>query len=97
LRFLNTKVRAAGKEIVNKEAEEIIIAESKKLLQVIISNATTDKPDYYIWAMTTCQFCFFLSVKGSAPSSIVVAYRPSIGRSNVIGPEASKGQLLSVS
>lgn len=36
IKFLSTKVRQLGREVINKEAEDLIIAECKKILEVCI-------------------------------------------------------------
>lgn len=35
IKFLGTKVKQLGKEVINKEAEDLIITECKKVLEVI--------------------------------------------------------------
>lgn len=38
IKFLATKVKQLGREVINKEAEDLIIAECKKILEVCDAN-----------------------------------------------------------
>lgn len=49
IKFLSSKVKQLGKEYINKEAEDYIIAECKKVLEVLYYRLSYMLCEYYHW------------------------------------------------